>query len=292
LSDGRKPDPGPAGRRDLVEWVSYLREIGVREMRVPDLPAQTPEAGPPARRPAGIPPVAAAVAAPRAPRKGGSRTAGRAGPPPVEAPPAPSLLALDDGFDAPPPRDPARRLDEIRSEIGDCTRCKLHEARTHIVFGVGKARAPMMFVGEGPGADEDAQGEPFVGRAGKKLDQMIASIGLRREDVYIANIVKCRPPRNREPERDEVATCAPFLYAQIEAIRPRVIVTLGAPAARTLLNTKIGITRLRGNWHAFRGIPVMPTFHPAYLLRAYTHENRSRVYEDLKAARARMDQGS
>jgi DNA polymerase len=150
----------------------------------------------------------------------------------------------------------------------------------------------MMFVGEGPGADEDAQGEPFVGRAGKKLDQMIASIGLRREDVYIANIVKCRPPRNREPERDEVATCAPFLYAQIEAIRPRVIVTLGAPAARTLLNTKIGITRLRGNWHAFRGIPVMPTFHPAYLLRAYTHENRSRVYEDLKAARARMDQGS
>ena len=150
----------------------------------------------------------------------------------------------------------------------------------------------MMFIGEGPGADEDAQGEPFVGRAGKKLDQMISAIGLSREQVYIANIVKCRPPQNREPERDEVATCSPFLYRQIEAIRPRVIVTLGAPAARTLLNTRIGITKLRGSWHAFRGIPVMPTFHPAYLLRAYTLENRTRVFDDLKAARARMDQGS
>jgi DNA polymerase len=146
-----------------------------------------------------------------------------------------------------------------------------------------------MFIGEGPGAEEDAQGEPFVGRAGKKLDEMIVAIGLSREQVYIANIVKCRPPQNRDPERDEVETCSPFLIDQIEAIRPRVIVTLGAPATRTLLNTRVGITRLRGSWQSFRGIPVMPTFHPAYLLRAYTPENRRKVWEDLKAARARMD---
>jgi DNA polymerase len=193
------------------------------------------------------------------------------------------------GFDDPPPQDPAARLEQIRRHIGDCTRCKLHQGRTHVVFGVGNPRAALMFVGEGPGAEEDARGEPFVGRAGKKLDEMIAAIGLRREDVYIANVVKCRPPNNRDPERDEIATCSPFLVRQIEAIRPRVIVTLGAPAARTLLNSKVGITRLRGTWQSFRGIPVMPTYHPAYLLRAYTRENRLKVFEDLKAARARMD---
>jgi DNA polymerase len=119
---------------------------------------------------------------------------------------------------------------------------------------------------------------------------MISAIDLSREEVYIANVVKCRPPNNRDPEKDEVATCSPFLFAQIDAIRPRVIVTLGAPATRTLLNTRIGITKLRGSWQSFHGIPVMPTFHPAYLLRAYTHENRSKVFSDLKAARARMDQ--
>jgi DNA polymerase len=146
-----------------------------------------------------------------------------------------------------------------------------------------------MFIGEGPGADEDLQGEPFVGRAGKKLDEMIAAIGLSRPDVYIANVVKCRPPQNRDPERDEIETCSPFLVRQIEAIRPRVIVTLGAPATRTLLGTRIGITKLRGEWQEYRGIPVMPTFHPAYLLRVYTPENRRRVWEDLKAARARTD---
>jgi DNA polymerase len=161
-----------------------------------------------------------------------------------------------------------------------------------VVFGVGDAGARLMFVGEGPGADEDAKGEPFVGRAGKKLDEMIKAIELSREQVYIANVVKCRPPKNRDPEKDEVATCSPFLFAQIEAIRPSVIVTLGAPAARTLLNTKIGITKLRGTWQSFRGIPVMPTFHPAYLLRVYTQENRRKVYDDLLAARARLDEGS
>jgi DNA polymerase len=184
------------------------------------------------------------------------------------------------------------RLEEIRAEIGDCTRCKLCTGRTRIVFGVGNPSAGMMFVGEGPGADEDAQGEPFVGRAGQKLNEMIRAIGLERKDVYIANVVKCRPPENRTPEPDEVATCSPFLFAQIEAVNPKVLVALGAPAARTLLGTRVGITQLRGNWGSFRGIPVMPTFHPAYLLRAYTVENRRSVFEDLKAAKARMERES
>jgi uracil-DNA glycosylase family 4 len=186
---------------------------------------------------------------------------------------------------------PTGELAKIRDDLGDCTRCKLHEQRKNIVFGVGNPNARLMFVGEGPGADEDERGEPFVGRAGKKLDEMIAALGLDRSQVYIANIVKCRPPGNRDPERDEVATCSPFLFRQIEVIAPRVIVTLGSPATKTLLDTKVGITKLRGEWHEFRGVPVMPTFHPAYLLRAYTKENRLMVWNDLKAAHRRADEG-
>ena len=189
-------------------------------------------------------------------------------------------------------RDAAPLLAAVRDDLGDCRRCKLSETRTHIVFGVGNPNAKLMFVGEGPGADEDAQGEPFVGRAGQKLNEMIRAIGLARSDVYIANVVKCRPPGNRDPEPDEVGTCSPFLFRQIEAIKPKVIVALGSPAAKTLLGTKTGITSLRGRWGAFRGIPVMPTFHPAYLLRSYTVENRTKVFEDLKAARARIDEVS
>lgn len=183
----------------------------------------------------------------------------------------------------------AARLESIRADLGDCKRCKLCSGRTNIVFGVGNPGARLMFVGEGPGADEDLKGEPFVGRAGQKLNEMIQAIGLARSEVYIANVVKCRPPDNRTPEPDEVATCSPFLFRQIEAIAPAVIVALGSPAAKTLLGTKVGITQLRGSWGRFRGIPVMPTFHPAYLLRAYTVENRRLVFEDLKAARTRMD---
>jgi DNA polymerase len=188
--------------------------------------------------------------------------------------------------------DAASALAVVRDDLGDCRRCKLCEARTHIVFGVGNPSAKLMFVGEGPGADEDAQGEPFVGRAGQKLNEMIRAIGLTRQDVYIANVVKCRPPGNRDPQPDEVATCSPFLFRQIEAIGPKVIVALGSPAAKTLLGTKAGITSLRGRWGSFRGIPVMPTFHPAYLLRSYTVENRTKVFEDLKAARSRIDEPS
>ena len=185
----------------------------------------------------------------------------------------------------------ALSLAKVRQELGDCTRCKLHEGRTKIVFGVGNPAADLMFIGEGPGRDEDLSGEPFVGRAGKKLDEMIVAIGLSRAEVYIANIVKCRPPNNRDPESDEIESCSPFLFSQIDTIRPRVIVTLGGPATKTLLETRVGITRLRGQWQTFRGVPVMPTFHPAYLLRNYTKETRRQVWEDLKAARARIDQG-
>jgi DNA polymerase len=201
------------------------------------------------------------------------------------APPA-GVYATPAGADA------AGRLSALRAEIGDCRRCKLCEGRTNLVFGVGNPNADLMFVGEGPGADEDAKGEPFVGRAGQKLNEMIRAIGLDRKDVYIANIVKCRPPGNRDPEPDEVATCSPFLFRQIELIQPKVLVALGSPAAKTLLNTKSGITALRGKWGEFRGIPVMPTFHPAYLLRQYTVENRTAVFNDLKAARARVDAAS
>jgi DNA polymerase len=190
----------------------------------------------------------------------------------------------------PPRRDPLSLLTALREEIGDCRRCKLCEKRTNVVFGVGNPHAKLMFVGEGPGADEDAQGEPFVGRAGQKLNEMIQAIGLTRQDVYIANVVKCRPPGNRDPEPDEVATCSPFLFRQIEIIQPQVIVALGSPATKTLLETKAGITSLRGRWASFRGIPVMPTFHPAFLLRQYTVENRLAVFADLKAARARIDE--
>jgi DNA polymerase len=279
---GRRNHGRPGGPRpEVIEWVAYLKDIGVREMHV-----SSPERF-------SVPAERSVPARPESPRRETTprREANpRGGTVPAAGPAASGpTLFLGDGFDEPAPADPAARLEQIRREIGDCTRCRLHEQRTNVVFGVGSPRARLMFIGEGPGADEDAQGEPFVGRAGKKLDQMIASIDLRREDVYIANVVKCRPPKNREPERDEVATCSPFLFAQIEAIRPAVIVTLGAPATKTLLNTKIGITKLRGNWHSYRGIPVMPTFHPAYLLRAYTKDNRTKVYDDLLAARARMD---
>lgn len=179
----------------------------------------------------------------------------------------------------------------LREAVRTCVACGLCKQRKQAVFGVGAEKADWLFIGEGPGADEDEQGEPFVGQAGKLLDSMLAAVGIRRgREVYIANVVKCRPPGNRDPEPDEVATCSPFLFRQIEAIGPRAIVALGSPATKTLLGTKTGITALRGKWGAFRGIPVLPTFHPAYLLRAYTVENRKAVFDDLKAAKARIDE--
>jgi DNA polymerase len=176
-------------------------------------------------------------------------------------------------------------LAEIRADIGDCTRCKLHRlGRTQIVFGVGNPNADLMFVGEAPGHDEDVQGFPFVGRAGQLLTKIIEAIGMKREDVYIANVLKCRPPQNRNPEPDEVATCEPFLLRQIDAIRPRVIVALGSFAARTLLGTEESISRLRGRAYEYHGAKLVCTYHPAYLLRS--PDKKRETWEDMKKVRA------
>jgi DNA polymerase len=175
----------------------------------------------------------------------------------------------------------ADALVAIREDIGDCTRCKLHTlGRRQVVFGVGNPRADLMFVGEAPGADEDIQGEPFVGRAGQLLTKIIEAIGLSRGDVYIANVIKCRPPQNRNPEQDEVDTCEPFLFRQIDVIEPKVIVALGTFAARALLRTLDPISRLRGRVFEYRGAKLIPTFHPAYLLR--NPASKREVWEDMK----------
>lgn len=186
------------------------------------------------------------------------------------------------------PRAPQRRtLAQVRDELGDCTRCKLSEKRQNIVFGVGADDAALMFVGEAPGAEEDRRGEPFVGRAGQLLDKMIAAMGWSRDTVYIANVLKCRPPSNRDPQPDEVDACEPFLARQIEAIRPRVIVTLGKPAAHLILRTRAPISALRGRFQEYRGIKVMPTFHPAFLLRS--PERKRDTWADLKQVIAELD---
>lgn len=175
-------------------------------------------------------------------------------------------------------------LQRICGELAGCTRCKLHRHRTNIVFGVGNARAELVFVGEGPGHDEDVQGIPFVGRAGQLLNQMITAMGLSRDDVYIANVVKCRPPENRAPEKDEVATCLPFLFRQLTAINPKVIVCLGSVAAQALLNTNKSISHFRGQWFDFRGAKLMATYHPAYLLR--NPHAKPEVWADLRKVMA------
>jgi DNA polymerase len=176
-------------------------------------------------------------------------------------------------------------LKTIRDDLGDCTRCKLHTlGRKQIVFGVGNPNADLMFVGEAPGADEDIQGEPFVGRAGQLLTKIIEAIGLRREDVYIANVIKCRPPGNRNPEPDEVDQCEPFLFRQIDTVKPKVIVALGKFAAQCLLRTSDPITRIRGREFTYRDAILIPTYHPAYLLR--TPSAKREVWEDMKRVRA------
>jgi len=175
-------------------------------------------------------------------------------------------------------------LQIISENLGECTRCRLHKQRNKIVFGAGNPRAELVFVGEGPGHDEDIQGLPFVGRAGKLLTQMIEAMGLKREDVYICNVVKCRPPENRKPEDDEVSTCSPYLYRQLDVIAPKAIVCLGGVAAQTLLKTKDPISRFRGNWYDFRNTKLMATYHPAYLLR--NPPAKSEVWKDLQKVMA------
>src|SRR5882672_3961280 len=179
-----------------------------------------------------------------------------------------------------PVQDKPAALKAIREDIGDCTRCRLHKGRTKLVFGVGNVNADIMFVGEGPGADEDAQGEPFVGRAGQLLNNMIAAMGIKREEVYIANIVKCRPRGNRTPEKDECDTCSPFLMRQIDVVKPRVIVALGAVAAKNLLAINDSMANLRGRWYDFRGSKLAVTYHPAYLLR--DPRQKKEAWKDLQ----------
>jgi len=180
-------------------------------------------------------------------------------------------------------------LDDIRREIGDCTRCRLHEGRNHVVFGEGNPHAALVFVGEGPGREEDLQGKPFVGRAGELLTRIIEAIELTRDQVYIANIVKCRPPNNRDPQPDEIQTCLPFLIKQLEAIKPRIICCLGAFAAQTLLGTEERISSLRGRFHAYQGARLMPTYHPAFLLR--NPQFKRDVWEDMKMIREEYQRG-
>jgi uracil-DNA glycosylase len=203
----------------------------------------------------------------------------------IEPPPAPRVQQ-----EAPAAQQTAsaETLAAISADIGDCKRCRLHEGRNKLVFGCGDEKAPLVFVGEGPGADEDEQGLPFVGRAGQLLTQMIEGtakregIDIKRENVYICNVVKCRPPENRTPEPDEMAICGEFLFRQILAIRPKAICALGGTAARALTGRKEGVTKMRGKWFEWHGLPLIVTYHPSYLLRPYNQDAKREAWEDLK----------
>ena len=211
-----------------------------------------------------------------------------------QPPPAGDLLppaAAAPVFDAPPlstDEKRARLLALDNNEVRGCTKCRLCETRTNTVFGEGDPDAQIFFIGEGPGENEDLKGRPFIGRAGELLDKWITAMGLRREQVFIANIVKCRPPGNRVPAPDEVATCTPYLQRQLEIVRPRVIMTLGLPSAKYMLQLNLSMGKMRGNWYQWRGIKLMPTYHPAYVLRQYTVETRSAVWSDLKKVMAEL----
>ena len=259
----------PAKRARVEAWLRYGEELGVAPYfrdRAPLLyvqaeskPVASVEIPMPARKPAPArpaPPATPAFALPIIPIA-----------------PGPSLFDVVE-------RVAGDTLPRIREDIGDCTRCRLHKGRTKIVYGTGNPKAELVFVGEGPGHDEDVQGEPFVGRAGKLLTQMIEAMSLRRQDVYICNVVKCRPPENRLPEKDEIAICSPFLLRQLAAIQPKVICCLGACAAQTMLGTNQGISRFRGEWFDFRGAKLIATYHPAYLLR--NPNAKGDVWKDLQ----------
>ncbi len=246
---------------DLSQAVDAWRGVGLRlvswEQPGPGWPEHPPEQAP-RPEPAGPPPVAA----------GG-----------VEPPPALQR-----------PQAPGRAMAAVRDDLGDCTRCGLHRGRAQLVFGVGDPTADLVVVGEAPGFHEDQQGEPFVGPAGQMLDRMLVNVlKLRREQVYIMNVLKCRPPDNRDPEPDEVAACRPFFDAQLNVIRPRLILSLGRYASQSLLGTTQGIKALRGRWGEYRSIPVMPTFHPAYLLRQ--PQDKRLTFQDLLTLKERLERG-
>ncbi len=253
MSEGTPADRGGDLKAQIAEHLRFLQELGVQGV---------------SRDAAWRRRAAASEVAPRE-QPAGTESAAE--------PPAP----------AQPCADAATALRAIRQDLGDCTRCKLNRlGRRQIVFGVGNPNADLMFVGEAPGHDEDVQGEPFVGRAGQLLTKIIEAIGLKREDVYIANVIKCRPPENRNPEPDEVDQCEPFLFRQVETIRPKVIVALGTFAAHALLKTQDPISRLRGRVYTYGHARLVPTFHPAFLLRS--PDRKRDVWEDMKKVRAML----
>ena len=252
-------DSRAAVARDLAAHLRFLQEMGIEAVASPASPSASASPAPqPARH---------------------------AGP---DAPPAVATSETGPGLldDASLLPFRAESLEAIRADLGDCQRCALHATRTKLVFGVGSPTARLMFIGEAPGADEDRRGEPFVGRAGQLLDRMVEAMGLARADVYIANVLKSRPPGNRTPEPDEIAACSPFLFRQIAAVGPEVIVALGAPAAQTLLRTAAPIGKLRGRFWRTRGVDLMPTYHPAFLLR--NPAKKREVWEDLQQVMARL----
>jgi DNA polymerase len=258
-----------AMHKELTAWLEFYQELGIegfyrRKPVTVGIPPSLEAAQPaqPAAAPKQVPsPAPTRVATPSVPTK---PLAPATPAPVVIRPPVPSFSLFEA---APAPRSGPETLEQIRQDLGDCRRCKLAPTRKTIVFGEGNPHAELVFIGEGPGADEDEQGLPFVGRAGKLLNRMMQTVGLRREDVYICNVVKCRPPENRTPEKDEVDACSPFLYRQIESIKPRLICCLGAPAVRTVLGIKEGITKIRGQFYDFGSTKALATVHPAYVLR-------------------------
>jgi DNA polymerase len=291
VSEQQQPVAGQQGQlHDLAEVVAELRSflswsadagLHVLAARAPE-PAAPPAAAPPLPGPAAVRSVPLSPApwpvSPPVPR---------AAPPPEPKPAArpaalPGLLAKAAGPLAGTQGGKLSlpTLESVREELGDCTRCKLHKGRTNLVFGVGNPKARLVFVGEAPGEDEDLKGEPFVGKAGQLLTKMIEAMGLRREDVYICNTVKCRPPNNRNPEPDELEACEPYLKGQLASLQAEVIVTLGKFAAQALLRDQTPISRLRGGWREYQGIALMPTFHPAYLLRS--PGEKGKVWGDLQ----------
>jgi len=274
----------PHARPQIEAWLRYFDDLGLGPFYLDRAALELPATG--------------AGGAEGGSRRGGSPPlrgrVDQSGPtPPLTVPsaarvaraPEAVLPVLPSLFNA-APRVEGDTLPRIREDIGDCKRCRLCEARNKIVFGDGNANAELVFIGEGPGHDENVQGLPFVGRAGKLLTQMIEAMGMRRDEVYICNIVKCRPPGNRQPERDEVATCSPFLDRQLAAIRPKVVVCLGSVAAQTLLGTNKSISQFRGQWFDFRGSKLLATYHPAFLLR--TPSAKSEVWKDLKKVMAEL----
>ena len=276
-----------AARNRLGLWLRSEKALGLPSVTLPGAPAtpdetaggatdpdESTEPPPPTEAPVVMPPTATRAAA--------------------RAPGATDLFAPaadQPAFDAPSlaPEDKRARLVALDDkEVRGCTKCRLCETRTNTVFGEGAPDAQIFVIGDGPRENEDRSGRPFVGRAGEMLNKWIAAMGLRREQVYIANIVKCRPPGNRVPAPDEVATCTPYLQRQLEIIRPKVIVTLGLPSAKYMLQSSLSMGRLRGQWHEWRGIKLMPTFHPAYVLRSYNEQTRRAVWSDLQQVMAEL----